>query len=343
MKKQQLSRLSFIKNVTMAGAAISLTSGFTSLYGRKPIPEGKRIGMIGLDTSHCISFAKLLNATPALPEYEGYRITCAYPRGSWDIKASVDRIPEYTEKIKAYGVEVVDSIDKVLQQVDVVVLLTNDGRVHLEQVIPVFKAGKPVYIDKPMTASLRDAIEIFDLGKQYNVPVFSCSALRYVSNLQEIAKGKFGKVLGADTFSPAPTEKTHPDLFWYGIHGVELLYTAMGKGCKKVVRVHTDSTDLVVGTWGDGRIGSVRGTRTGKHIYGGIVQTDNGAVVIDEFQGYSNLVKAIVEFFKTGISPIDPQETLELLAYMEAADLSKKRGGSSVKIETMFKRARHKK
>lgn len=343
MSDKQIKRSTFIKNVTLAGAAIGLSGTFSSLYGRMASSEGKRVGMIGLDTSHSTSFTKLLNATPALPEFDGYRIVAAYPQGSKDIKSSVQQIPKYTEAVKELGVEIVNSIEELLQKVDVVVLLTNDGRVHLEQAIPVFKAGKPVYIDKPMAASLHDAIKIFDLAKQYKVPVFSSSALRFVDNLQEIEKGKFGKVLGADTYSPAPIEKTHPDLFWYGIHGVEELYTAMGVGCKKVVRVHTDSTDFVVGTWEDGRIGAIRGTRTGQHIYGGTVYTDQGAFVLDQHKGYTNLLKAIIEFFKTGISPVNPQETIEIMAFMEAADLSKKRGGIPVKMETVFKKSQKRK
>lgn len=342
MNGKQIKRSAFIKDVTLAGAAIGLSGSFSSLFGRNPAPEGKRVGMIGLDTSHSISFTRLLNATPAIPDFDGYKIVAAYPHGSRDIKVSVDSIPGYTETVKKFGVEIVGSIEELLQKVDTVVLLTNDGRVHLEQVKPVFQAGKPVYIDKPMAASLKDVIEIFELGKQYKVPVFSSSALRFVNNLQEIEKGKFGKVLGADTYTPAPLEKTHPDLFWYGIHGVEELFTALGVGCKKVVRVHTDSTDFVVGTWKDGRIGAVRGTRTGKHIYGGTVYTENGAIVLDQHEGYTNMLKAIVQFFKTGVVPVNPDETIEMMAFMEAADLSKKRGGVPVKLETVFKKA-HKK
>jgi len=339
MREKKIRRSDFIKNVTMAGAAIGFYPGISSFFKSRPVTEGTRVGMIGLDTSHSTSFAKLLNAPNPSPVFGGYRLVAAYPHGSRDIKASVDRIPEYTKAVEKYGVEIVGSIDDLLQKVDVVLLVTNDGRIHLEQVIPVFKAKKPVYIDKPMTASLKDAIKIFELGKEYNVPVFSSSALRYVNNLQEIVKGKFGKVLGADTYSPAPIEKTHPDLFWYGIHGVEILFAAMGTGCKEVVRIHTNGTDYVVGTWDDGRIGSVRGTRTGQHIYGGTVYTEKGAVVVDPHEGYTNLLTVIIEFFKTGNSPINPNETLEIMAFMEAADLSRKKRGKAVKMETVFKKS----
>ena len=116
-----------------------------------------------------------------------------------------------------------------------------------------------MFIDKPVAASLRDAMAIYNAAKKYNVPVFSSSSLRYMETVQDVVKGKIGAVLGADTFSPATLEKTHPDLFWYGIHGIEILFTVMGTGCKEVVRINTNDTDIGVDTWKDGRVGSFRG------------------------------------------------------------------------------------
>jgi predicted dehydrogenase len=179
-------------------------------------------------------------------------VVAAYPKGSPDIESSVSRVPGYTEEVKKLGVQLVDSIPDLLKKVDVVLLETNDGRPHLAQAMPVLKAGKRLFIDKPVAASLAEVIAIYEAARQYKVPVFSSSSLRYMATAQAVAGGKVGKVLGADAYSPAHLEKTHPDLFWYGIHGVETLYTVMGRGCKSVVRVHTESADVVVGTWADG-------------------------------------------------------------------------------------------
>ena len=129
------------------------------------------------------------------------------------------------------GVEIVPSIEALLEKVDVVLLETNDGRPHLEQAAPVLKAGKPVFIDKPVAGTLADVVAIYELSKRYGTPVFSSSALRYAAGVQEVVKGKVGKILACDAYSPAVMEPNHPDLFWYGIHGVEFLYTVMGPGC----------------------------------------------------------------------------------------------------------------
>ena len=299
----------------------------------------KKIGIIGLDTSHSIAFTKLLNAADKDPELEGYIVVAAYPHGSPDIESSVSRIPRYTEEIKGMGVHIVESIDELLEIVDVVLLETNDGRPHYEQVLPVLEAQKPVFVDKPMAGSLEDVVRIFQAANSYNVPIFSSSSLRFMENAQAIRNGKIGRVVGADTYSPAILEPTHPDLFWYGIHGVETLFTVMGTDCEMVQRISTDSTDIVVGTWKDGRIGTFRGIRQGDHGYGGTAFGENEIHEIGPYNGYESLVMAIVQFFETGTPPVTQEETLEIYAFMEAADESKRRGGIPIKLETVLNRA----
>lgn len=297
----------------------------------------KRVGIIGLDTSHSIAFTKLLNAETPAPQYKGYKVVAAYPYGSKDIQTSVSRIPDYIEQVKKMNVKIADSIPDLLKQVDVVLLETNDGRLHLEQVLPVLKAGKRVFIDKPIAASLKDALAIFEASKKYKVPIFSASSLRYIKGLDGLDRSK---VVGADAYSPASLEKTHPDLFWYGVHGVETLYTVMGKGCKEVTRVHTPGTDIVVGVWEDGRVGTFRGTRTGKHNYGGTVYTTEGNRTLGPYGGYEPLLDDIIKYFEDGSVPVTPEETIEIFAFMEAADESKRQGGKAVKLADVLAKAK---
>jgi predicted dehydrogenase len=238
------------------------------------------------------------------------------------------------------GVEIVDSIKTLLDKSDVILLETNDGRPHLEQAREVFKTGKPVFIDKPVSASLSDAVKIFREAEEKKVPVFSSSALRYLKNAQAVRyENKIGKVLGADTYSPASLEPHHPDLFWYGIHGIEILYTVMGTGCETVTRFRTEDTEIVVGRWKDSRLGTFRGTRKGSHDYGGIAFGTEGNIILGPFEGYGALLVKVAEFFKTGISPVDSRETLEIYGFMEAADESKRRGGRPIPVEEVLRRA----
>lgn len=120
------------------------------------------------------------------------------------------------------------------------------------------------------------------------------------------------RVTGAVTCSPALLEKSHPDLFCYGIHGVETLFTVMGIGRESVVRNHTVETDVVVRTLKDGRIGTFRGRRSGQHSYGGMAFGEEGEASVGPYTGYLSSLVKIVELFGTGIPPFSREEILEI-------------------------------
>ncbi|RIH63635.1 gfo/Idh/MocA family oxidoreductase [Mariniphaga sediminis] len=335
-----IDRRKFIKTGALAGIGISMVNSSMAATMSSFASPGKKVGIIGLDTSHSIAFTKALNAADAGDTFYGYKVVAAYPQGSLDIQSSVERIEGYTKQMQEMGVAITGSIEELLTKVDVVLLETNDGRRHLEQALPVLKAGKRVFIDKPMAASLADAMVIFDAANQYGLPIFSASSLRYIQGMDEVKSGAVGKVLGAETYSPSKIEKTHPDLFWYGIHGVEALFTAMGTGCKTVTRAHTPGADVVVGTWEGGRIGTFRGIREGSSGYGGSVFGEKAIKKLGSYNGYNPLLKDIVKYFETGEVPVTPEETLEILAFMEAADESKKKGGKPVSVEKIMEKAK---
>lgn len=305
-------------------------------------PEKKiiRVGVIGLDTSHAPAFAGEMNKENPEEDVAGCKVVAAYPKGSPDIESSVSRVPMYVEDFKKRGIEIVDSIPALLEKVDAVLLETNDGRPHYEQVLPVLQAGKPCFIDKPIAGTLADAVAIFEASRKFKTPVFSSSSLRYMPVAQEVRNGKIGDVVGCDAFSPAHLEKTHPDLFWYGIHGVEALFTVMGTGCETVQRASTPGVDVVMGTWKGGRVGTFRGIREGSSGYGGRAFGTKGVVDLGSYGGYRPLVVEIVKFFKTRQPPVSEEETLEIYAFMEAADESKRQGGAPVKLADVLAKAR---
>lgn len=339
LRDHAMKRMHFLPLVfTWTAMAFAPSVFLPSVSGDEP-PELK-VGIIGLDTSHAVAFTKVLNDPQAPPEVARCRVTAAYPQGSPDIESSVSRVPGYTEEVRKMGVEIVDSIDELLKRVDCVLLETNDGRPHLEQALPVFKAGKPVFIDKPIAGSLVDAVAIFEEAKKHQTPVFSSSSLRYTEGAQQIRNGAIGRVFGCDAYSPASLEPTHPDLFWYGIHGVETLFTVMGAGCRSVTRVHSEGADVVVGLWSDGRIGSFRGIRQGASGYGGVAFGEKETRQIGPYGGYGPLVVEIVKFFRTRQPPVSAEETLEIYAFMEAADESKRQGGSPVALDDVLDKAR---
>jgi len=305
-----------------------------------------KAGIIGLDTSHAIAFTKALNKGPKNPEDKvhlaGVTVVAAFPQGSRDIESSTKRVPEYTETVKALDVEIVDSIEQLVQHVDVAFLESNDGRVHLEQLLPVLAAGKPVFIDKPIAGNLPDVIRILDAVKKANVPCFCSSSLRFGKTTQAVRNGSIGKIKKAETFSPASLEPTHVDLYWYGVHGCESLFAVMGTGCLSVKRGTTpDGKIEVIGTWSDGRTGVFREANSeDRKGYGGRAFSETGEAVIGSYDGYDILLVEIVKMFRGGPVPVSADETLELYAFMEAADESKRLGGKEVTLKKVIDKAR---
>ena len=289
-----------------------------------------RIGIIGCDTSHVQAFTETLNNPEAKGHVPGGKVVAAFKGGSPDIPSSIGHIDGYSKTLREkYGVKIYDSIEEMCKNVDAVCLESVDGRPHLAQVKPVLLAHKPVFIDKPMAGSLPDVIEIFRLAKEEKVPVFSSSSLRFAQDTQAVRHGSIGKVSYAETYGPCSLEPHHPDLFWYGVHGVESLFTIMGTGCETVQRQTTPEGKIeVVGTWSGGRKGVFREDKS----FHGLAKGEKGEAVAGSFDGYAPLVAAIMKFFQTGVAPVNPEETIEIIAFMVEADESKKQGGAPVKI-----------
>jgi hypothetical protein len=294
-----------------------------------------RIGLIGLDTSHVIAFTKSLN-DPSDPDFvPGGRVVAAFKGGSPDLKASAGRIDKFTAELRdKYKVRLVDSIPELCDLVDAILLESVDGRVHLEQARQVFRSRKPVFIDKPLAASFADAKEIARLARESGAPWFSSSSLRFAGAYQQVlADSASGKIHGVETYGPASLEPTNPGLFWYGIHAVESLFTLMGPGCISVTMTSNDDFDLAVGVWQDGRIGAVKGLRKGKEDYGALVYRENGIFHVPaQDVSYVPLIREIMQFFQTGKPPVAPEVTLEIMAFMDAAERSRQQGGVPAKL-----------
>jgi len=297
-----------------------------------------RLGMIGLDTSHVTAFTELLNNPAAKDHVPGARVVAAFKGGSPDIQSSIERVEGYTATLRnKYGVKIFDSIEELCAGVDAVLIESVDGRPHLAQARIVIAAKKPLYIDKPLASTLRDSMEIFRLAEAAGVPVFSASSLRFSKTSQSVRAGIIGKVQSAETTSPAHLEPHHPDLFWYGVHGCESLFTVMGTGCESVTRGTTaDGLIEVTGKWKGGRTGIFRESKT----YGGTARGEKGDAPVGTFDGYAPLVAEIVKFFQTRQPPVLAAETIELFAFMEAADESKRQAGKTVTLAEVIQKAK---
>ncbi len=296
-----------------------------------------RLGMIGLDTSHVIAFTSYLNNPK---NKTGCRVVAGYPGGSPDFPASANRVDKFTEQLREkHGLEIVDSIEELCEKVDGILLESVDGRPHLKQAKLVIAAGKPLFVDKPVADDLADVIEIFRLARENNVPCWSSSAARFGEGIVGARNNEeIGQIVGCDVFGSSSWAEHHPSLYLYGIHAVEPLFTVMGTGCETVRRIKMDRVDMVVGVWKGGRIGTFRDLRGGKTDFKTIIYGKKSMATANP-SGYSPLLEQIVKFFKTGKPPVPAEETIEIFAFMSAADESEAQGGAAISIPELIKKA----
>ena len=323
--------------LTLAAALfLSLAGSAFSQDTLKPL----RAGIIGLDTSHVPAFTKLFNNPKADGDLAGIKVVAGYPGGT-DMPASKDRVAKFTEQVRGMGVEIVDSIPKLLEKVDVVLIESVDGRIHLKEAREVFQSGKLVYIDKPIAGTLPETIALFELAKKHHVKTWSSSSSRFGADLLAL-KGneEIGDILGVTTWGPCSYQSGTPDLFFYAIHGIESLFTLMGTGCEIVSRSKGPITDQVTGVWKDGRIGTYRGIVKGKSEFGAIVYGSKGVRQGAKTISYEALCRQIGKFFRTGEPPVSEAETIEIFSFMEAADESLRQGGKPVALADVLAKAK---
>jgi hypothetical protein len=290
-----------------------------------------RVGIIGTDTSHAPAFTRLLNVDGP-NRIPGARVVVAFKGGSPDIPESANRVEKFAaELVDKYGVELVPTISAMCDKVDAILLESVDGRVHLEQAKQAFACRKPVFIDKPLTATYEDARAIADLARKNNVRWFSTSSLRFSKVVDSV---KMPDLRGATVWGPGPVESHHYlDMSWYGIHAVEMLYTLMGTGCESVTRTFEKDQEVVVGKWKDGRIGTVRLLRP----YGPFGAVTFGAKEVKQSDprgqsDYRPMLVHVIDFFKGAPAPVTEAETLEIFAFMDAAQKSREQNGAPVRL-----------
>jgi len=299
-----------------------------------------RAGMVGLDTSHVPAFTKLFNKGETAGELAGIKVTTGYTGGT-DMPASRDRKAKFTQQLREMGVEIVPSIPELLAKVDVVLLESVDGRIHLEEAREIFKAGKPVFIDKPVAGTLAQTLAIFELAEKSNVKIWSSSSSRFGADLIAM-KGnpEIGDILSVMTWGPCSYQDGTPDLFFYAIHGIESLFALMGTGCETVSRIKGPITDQVTGVWKDGRVGTYRGIVKGKSEFGALVFGTAGVRQGAKTISYEALCRQIGTFFRTGTPPVSKAETIEIFTFMEAADESRRQGGKPVALADVLAKAK---
>src|ERR1043166_925792 len=333
---------------------LALGAHFAPAQDAKPV----RVGVLGLDNYQAVAYTQLFNDPKASGDLAGLKVVAGYAApASADIPESVESLPKWKAEIGKMGVKLVGSIDELLASCDAVMIMSLDGRTHLEQARAVLKAKKRLYIGRPLAASLEDAAAILKLAETTKTPCWSSSQHRFSPGFIGMRNHPdVGKVIGCDVYGGCPTEPHHADFFWHAVHSIETLYTIMGPGCESVRCTSTATAESITGVWKDGRVGPYRGIKKGALKYSATVFGDKGvstagvyghgvpvkgvAPTNDKYMGYEGIAIEMAKFFKGGPAPVSAAETLEIFAFMEAAHESKRRKGEPVRIADVLEKVK---
>lgn len=306
----------------------------------------RTIGLIGTDSSHAITFTGLLNDPNDPLHVPGYRVAKAWPGGSSDFPLSASRVGTIMGRLETeHGVRRADTPEEVAASCDALMLLSIDGRVRTELFARVAPYGKPVFIDKPLAISGRDAAEIEFLSREHGVPIFSASSLRYaVQGAMEQASLGEAPILEATVSGPLQIEPTQSIYYWYGIHLAEMLFAILGQDCLYVRAERRDEFDRIVGEWAGGRTGTAICKRPeAGYVYEAEVRIgdENMALALDpEFKvHYARLIADAASFFDTGIAPVPVEQTLAIIRFLNAAEISLGAEGAPVSLDAYASRS----
>ncbi|MBS0265134.1 MAG: Gfo/Idh/MocA family oxidoreductase [Planctomycetes bacterium] len=345
-------------NCRSLAAGLLLVCGWMhATQGAEPV----RVGILGFDNYQAVEYAAFFNNPKAEGDLAGLRVTAAYPAISPDYPESAvltarwqqQMLDQYKDNPAAPRVEIVGSVNDLLAKCDAVMIWSLDGRLHLEQARAVIAARKRLFIGRPLTATPPDAVALFKLAAEAKVPLWSCSQHRFSPGFSGMRNHpEVGKVLGCDVYGGYAVSAPPADEFSRALHSIETLYTIMGPGVQKLSCVSTPAAESITAVWGDGRVGTYRGVKQGAvkysatvfgeqgvstaGIYGhgvpvkGVVPTD------DKYMGYGGLAIELAKFFKGGEPPVTAAETLEIFAFLQAAEESRANHGAMVKLKNLL-------
>ena len=290
-----------------------------------------KIGLVGLDTSHVIAFSQILNNSDHPHHIRGAEIVAGYPGAAEDFALSRDRVEGFTRELREdFGVQIVDSPEEVAARVDLLFISSVDGRAHRSFLERTASSGKPTFIDKPFALTAADAEAMLSLAAREQLPLMSCSSLRYSEPFQEaLGDESLGALVAVDAFGPMALEPTQPGWFWYGCHAVEMVTAAMGPGCCRVQGFRNDDFDALIAEWEDGRVAAVRGLRRGHHSFGVTLHREQGPRFVDASAGrppYAGMLEAILGSLPHGRSAVPAEEMLQCVRLMEAGNRSRESG-----------------
>lgn len=287
-----------------------------------------KIAFIGLDTSHSTEFAKYMQDLPLPKEHQigGLTVTrCLRFDTPFQGKEGLDKRQAYLESI---GVKVTLDFEEAVADCEAICLEINDPAFHLEYFKKCAPLGKPIFLDKPFADTLDNTNAILASAREHNIRFFTASSLRYDANLIETS-AKCPKPQFASVWGPLGKAPAGSSIVWYGVHAFEMLERTMGTGAVSVTAVPDRQGVVCTVAYADGRRGVVE-LNSHSYRYGGVLRDGTPNEFLFQYAGgvnlYRNLIGEIARFFRGECEGVSLEESYEIMAMLEATELSVKYG-----------------
>lgn len=279
-----------------------------------------RIGFVGVNTWHAEAFSDVLLTTgPAshVRPLDGAELVALWG-GPDEDRAKLAKKTGAREYTKGPG-ELIGQIDLAFIMDD-----TGGGERHRELAEPFLRAGIPVIVDKPMTLTISDAKALFALAAEHNTPIMSSSALRFSEELTDHTAEleAVGQIRAINVLGPG-------EWYYYGIHATELLLTLVPSPVDWVHRYKSDHQDVAVVGFADGRLATIDVLRDAHYIFTATVYGTKGWISLEidrNYEFYRALLQAGIDMARTGVPPVMPEQTLEVLRVLHAGIKSEELG-----------------
>ncbi|MDD9986614.1 MAG: Gfo/Idh/MocA family oxidoreductase [Spirochaetaceae bacterium] len=287
-----------------------------------------RIGIIGLDSSHTIEFTRRFQAPDCPPEQRvaGVTVTrCMRFETPFQDRAGLDG---RQRELEGWGVEVTEDFDTAVAGADAVLIEINDPGLHLQYVRRCAGLGVPLFLDKPLAQDLAAGLEIARLAAEHDLRICSASSLRFAAGLQD-ACAALPAPRHVTTFGPINRAAAGSSIVWYGVHAVEMLVRAIGRGAITVATHRWGEDAILVVDYADGRTGVVE-LFVGSG-YGGVLRGGKDVVpyTVDQAGIYTAMLSELVPFLAGGASPVPLEDAVEVIAILDAAERSSQAGGAA--------------
>ena len=215
---------------------------------------------------------------------------------------------------KKYNVEQLDTIEELVEKSDYIIVLSPDNPEHHERLSKLaLMSGKPVYIDKTFAPDFASAVRMFELAKEHNTPMFSTSALRFAEGFAGYPDSKVNRdnIEYVATLGPGYFDN-------YSVHQVEMIVSLMGVGAKRLKSLSTGNGRILIVEYKDGRRASMLQMQD-MPFQASIQLKDGSGVLVNQFADmFPRLISEILDFFETGDIPVPTEETLAIMAIIEA-------------------------